>query len=87
MQAFVAGIEVHLKPGALDPQGQAVGAGLRSLGYVGVTDVRVGKHLRVRLEAEDEAAARAAVQRMCQELLANPVMETASFDVRPAPGP
>ncbi len=81
MPAFLAAIEVHLKPGALDPQGQAVGKGLRALGHAGVTDVRVGKHLRVRLEAADAAAARAEVERMCRELLANPVMETFSFDV------
>lgn len=85
MVPFVAEIEVHLKPGALDPQGQAVAAGLRSLGHTGVTDVRVGKHLRIRLEAEDESAARAEIQRMCRELLANPVMETVAFDVHPAP--
>lgn len=76
LPAFVAAIEVHLKPGALDPQGQAVGRGLRSLGHTGVTDVRVGKHLRVRLEASDLDAARTEVERMCRELLANPVMET-----------
>jgi len=83
--AFLAAIEVHLKPGALDPQGQAVGQGLRSLGHDGVTDVRVGKHLRVRLEAADLASARAEVERMCRELLANPVMESFAFDVAAAP--
>ena len=79
VEAFVAAIEVHLKPGALDPQGQAVGNGLRALGHAGVRDVRVGKHVRVRLEASDEAAARADVERMCRELLVNPVMETYAF--------
>ena len=85
MAAFLADVEVHLKPAALDPQGQAVGDGLRSLGHAGVTDVRVGKHLRIRLEAEDAVAARAEVERMCRELLANPVMETFAFDLRRAP--
>jgi phosphoribosylformylglycinamidine synthase subunit PurS len=84
MAAYEADVRVHLKPGALDPQGQAVAAGLRALGYAEVTDVRVGKHLRVRLEAVSAAEARAAVDRMCRELLANPVMETYAFDVRSA---
>ena len=79
--SFVAAIEIHLKPGALDPQGQAVSGGLRHLGHAGVRDVRVGKHVRVWLEAADEAAARADVERMCKELLVNPVMETYAFAV------
>ena len=81
---FTAELEIHLKPGALDPQGQAVAAGLRALGHAGVTGVRVGKHLRLGVEATDEAAAGAEVRRMCDELLANPVMETFSYRVRPA---
>ncbi len=76
MPVFVAAVEIHLKPGALDPQGQAVADGLRQLGHAGVRQVRVGKHVRLELEAEDAAGARAKVQRMCEELLANPVMET-----------
>ncbi len=86
MAAFLALIEIHLKPGALDPQGQAVGNGLRSLGHAGVRDVRVGKHIRLRLEASDAAAARTEVERMCAELLVNPVMETCAFQVRPDEG-
>ncbi len=78
---FTASVEIHLKPGALDPQGQAVGDGLRSLGYAGVREVRVGKHVRVQLQAADAAAAVQVVERMCQELLANPVMETYRFTV------
>lgn len=76
MPRFVAAVEIHLKPGALDPQGQAVGDGLRQLGHAGVREVRVGKHVRLQLEATDLAAARLEVERMCAELLANPVMET-----------
>ena len=59
----------------LDPQGQAVSHALHALGFADVGDVRVGKHLVVRLEAptRDEAAARARA--MCDRLLANPVTE------------
>lgn len=84
MPAFLAIIEVHLKPGALDPQGQAVEHGLHALGFAGVAGVRVGKHLRLRLDAADAAAAHQTVRRMCEELLANPVMETYSFEVTAA---
>ncbi len=89
MGRFLAAVEVHLKPAALDPQGQAVGAALHSLGHAGVRDVRVGKHLLIQLEAADAAAAEAEVERMCASLLANPVMETyrvAVTAVRPAGG-
>lgn len=82
MPRYVAAVAIHLKPGALDPQGQAVGAGLRSLGHAEVGDVRVGKHVVLRLEAAGEAEARAAVERMCEELLANPVMETYAIALR-----
>ena len=76
MAVFVAAVQIHLRPGALDPQGQAVGAGLQALGHAEVLAARVGKHVRLRLEAADAAAAQAAVERMCEELLANPVLET-----------
>jgi phosphoribosylformylglycinamidine synthase len=83
--AFLVAAEIHLKPGALDPQGQAVGAGLRALGHTEVEDVRVGKHVRLRVRAADADAARAAGERMCRQLLANPVLETYAVEVRPAP--
>ncbi len=96
MERFLVAVEIHLKPAALDPQGQAVAAALRSLGHDGVRDVRVGKHLLLQLEAEDASAAEAEAEKMCASLLANPVMEThriAVTAVRPArrrsraPGP
>ena len=76
MARFLVAVEVHLKPAALDPQGQAVAAALRSLGHDGVQDVRVGKQVLVQLEAVDASAAEAEAERMCASLLANPVMET-----------
>jgi len=81
---FVAALEIHLKPGALDPQGQAVAAALRALGRSEVAEVRVGKHVLIRLRADDEQAARSAAEAMAAELLANPVMETCAVDIRPA---
>jgi phosphoribosylformylglycinamidine synthase PurS subunit len=76
MPIYEAAVEIHLRPGVLDPQGQAVQAGLRALGHAEVEEVRVGKHVRLRLGAPDAAAARAVAERMCEELLANPVLET-----------
>jgi phosphoribosylformylglycinamidine synthase len=72
-----------LKPVVLDPQGDAVLAGLHQLGFVGVSGVRVGKYLEVSLEAADEPAAASLAERMCDRLLANPVIESYRFTVEP----
>lgn len=82
---FTAVVDVQLKPGVLDPQGQAVASGLRALGHAGVEDVRVGKQVRLRLRAADEREARDAVERMCRELLASPVLEDYRFTLRREP--
>lgn len=70
-------IAIHIVPrrGLLDPQGKAVADALHSLGFDSVDEVNVGRHLVVRMRAEDAGAARAAVTRMCEQLLANPVTE------------
>lgn len=59
----------------LDPQGKAVLGGLQNLGLNAVSDVRVGKHITLQIEAESEAAARQAAEEASKKLLANPVME------------
>jgi phosphoribosylformylglycinamidine synthase len=66
---------VRLKPGLLDPQGKAVEGSLPALGWTNVTDVRVGKHVELSVEAESEDAARAQVEEMARRLLSNPVIE------------
>lgn len=70
-------VAVHVLPrrGILDPQGKAVGDALRSLGFAGVTDVHVGRHLVIDTTADSADAAKAAVKSMCDRLLANPVTE------------
>jgi phosphoribosylformylglycinamidine synthase subunit PurS len=75
-------VHVALRSGIADPEGQTIGSGLRSLGYQSVNEVRSGKLLRISFEAVDHAAAEAAVDEMCRRLLANPVMETATWDLR-----
>lgn len=85
MSAFVATIRVRPKAEVRDPQGEAVAGALRSLG-VDVADVRTGKEIIVRFAASDEAAARAAANKMGDELLANPVIEEFVVQVVQAAG-
>ena len=66
---------VSLKSGLLDPQGKAVEGSLPALGWTNVSDVRVGKHIALTIEADDEAAARVQVAAMAERLLSNPVIE------------
>ena len=71
---------VRPKAGILDPQGEAVESSLRHLGFE-VGQARVGKVIDLELAAEDEAAARAAIERMCEQLLANPLIESYEIEV------
>jgi phosphoribosylformylglycinamidine synthase subunit PurS len=66
---------VSLKPGLSDPQGKAVEASLPALGWSNVSEVRVGKHIDLLVEAVDAAAARSQVDEMARRLLSNPVIE------------
>jgi len=68
-------VVVSLNEGLLDPQGKAVQDALPTMGWTNVTDVRVGKHVQLTVEAPDEAAARAQVDDMARRLLSNPVIE------------
>ncbi len=68
-------VVVMLKPGMADPQGRAVEDALPTMGWSGVTAVRVGKHVELTVEAEDEDAARALVEQIAGRLLSNPVIE------------
>jgi phosphoribosylformylglycinamidine synthase len=78
---WLAEVHVRLRPGIADPEGQTIAGGLRALGFSGVADVRAGKLLRLTFEAADRQAAEAAVAQMCSRLLANPVMETADWEL------
>jgi phosphoribosylformylglycinamidine synthase len=78
---WLAEVHVRLRPGIVDPEGQTISGGLRALGFSGVADVRAGKLLRLTFEAADRQAAEAAVAQMCSRLLANPVMETADWEL------
>jgi phosphoribosylformylglycinamidine synthase PurS subunit len=71
---------VRPKAGILDPQGEAVETSLKHLGFA-VGEARVGKVIDLELNAEDEAAARAEIGRMCEQLLANPLIESYEIEV------
>ena len=68
-------VNVSLKAGVLDSQGKAVHHALESLHFGNVSDVRVGKQIVLQLGESDESKARADVEKMCEELLANTVIE------------
>ena len=68
-------INVSLKAGVLDSQGKAVHHALDSLHFEGVSDVRVGKQIVIKLDTDDKTVAMAEVEKMCEEILANTVIE------------
>jgi phosphoribosylformylglycinamidine synthase subunit PurS len=70
-----ATVLVRPKPGILDPQGEAVEGALRQLGFA-VSEARVGRLVDVELDVDDAAAARVQLVRMCEQLLANPLIES-----------
>lgn len=84
MKTFRAVVEVELKPGTLDPQGQALAGVLRDLGFGGVGDVRVGKQIRLDVVAPSADEACRQVEAMCRRILANPVLETYRYRVEEA---
>jgi phosphoribosylformylglycinamidine synthase len=75
-----ATVLVRPKPGILDPQGQAVESSLRHLGFA-VADARVGKLVELEVETDDEAEARSQLERMCEQLLANPLIESYEIEL------
>lgn len=79
---YQAQIYVTLRPSVLDPAGTAVQSGLQHLGYDTVEQVRIGKYIELTLGAASEAAAREQLDQMCDQLLANPVVENYRFDLR-----
>ena len=75
MATYLAHVNVMLRPVINDPQGLAVRDGLHSLGFEGVTAVRVGKRIDITVDADTAEAAETQVREMCRQLLANPVIE------------
>lgn len=81
MPRFAATVDITHLPGILDPAGAVIDRALPALGYTNVTQVKVGKSIRLIVEADSEAAAGAQVDEMCHRLLANPVIEAFSISL------
>lgn len=77
-------VTVTLRDGILDTQGKAVEHALHSLGFTGVKNVRIGKHIEMDIDGVDAATAKKQADEMCKKLLSNPVME--NFQVTVAEG-
>ncbi len=75
-----ARVHITLKPGVLDPQGNAIGNALKSLGFEGVGEVRQGKVIEIEIADGDREAAHRTVDAMCTRLLANTVIETYAIE-------
>ena len=76
-------VQVMLRLDVLDPQGKAIGRALAALGFGGINEVRQGKLIELDLAETDPARARDQVDAMCKELLANPVIEDYTIDLKP----
>jgi phosphoribosylformylglycinamidine synthase subunit PurS len=75
-----ATVLVRPKQGILDPQGEAVGSSLRRLGFA-VAETRVGRVVDVEIDGDDPVAAREQLERMCEQLLANPLIESYEIEL------
>ena len=78
---MIARVIVTPKPVVNDPQGITVKQGLASLGFSEVSDVRIGKYIEVSLDVSSEHEARARVEEMCRQLLANHVIEDFRYNL------
>jgi len=76
-----ARIKITLKTGVLDPQGKAISHALDQLGFEGIGDVRQGKYIEVDLAETDPIKARAALEDMCERVLANTVIENYAIEL------
>lgn len=82
--SYKAEIVIMPMEAILDPQGKAVSRGLQNLDLEGVSNVRIGKHITMYVEAGSKSEAEAKVEEACRKLLANRLMETYSFTVQEA---
>ncbi len=79
---FKAEIDVMPHAALLDPQGKAVSNSMPNIGLPNIRDVRIGKHISMELEADNEAAAYEMVEIACKKLLANLIMESYTFTIK-----
>ncbi|AVH66569.1 phosphoribosylformylglycinamidine synthase [Nostoc sp. 'Peltigera membranacea cyanobiont' 213] len=78
---YLAKIFVTLRPSVLDPAGVAVQSGLQQLGYDNVEQVRIGKYIELTITSTEEKKARQDLDRICDQMLANTVIENYRFEL------
>ncbi len=78
---MIAKVYVTLKSGVLDPQGKAVKHSLATLGYNEVEDVRVGRLVELKIKDDSKEGAKERIKKMCEDLLANTVIESYKFEI------
>ncbi|MCD6567194.1 MAG: phosphoribosylformylglycinamidine synthase subunit PurS [Dehalococcoidia bacterium] len=78
---YLAKVYVILKPTVNDPQGLTIKGALHNLGFSEVSQVRAGKYIEIKIDGDGMDKTRERIGRMCHELLANPVIESYSFDL------
>lgn len=83
MPKFIADIDVMPLKALLDPQGKAVTGAMKNLHLPEIDNVRIGKHISLEVQADDESAARSKVDEACKKLLCNQIMEFYEFRLSP----
>lgn len=81
---FKANIDIMPLEALLDPQGKAVSQSMGNVGLSEITNVRIGKHITLFVEADSKEAASVKVDEACKKLLANQIMESYSFELEEA---
>jgi phosphoribosylformylglycinamidine synthase PurS subunit len=84
MMKFKAEIDVMPLEALLDPQGKAVSNSMKNIGLAEISNVRIGRHVRLFVEASDEAAAKSKVEDACKKLLSNAIMESYTYQIEKA---
>ena len=80
---FIANIDIMPQKALLDPQGKAVSASMINIGCTEISNVRIGKHITLEVEADNKNSAESKVETACKELLCNQIMEEYEFTINP----
>jgi phosphoribosylformylglycinamidine synthase subunit PurS len=79
---FLAEINIMPLKALLDPQGKAVTSSMKNIGFKTVSNVRIGKHITVELDADNEDEAKGIIDNSCKKILTNPIMESYEFVIK-----
>jgi len=81
---YIAEIDVMPLKALLDPQGKAVTMSMHNIGYKSVENVRIGKHITLTLDADNQEEASGKVEEACKKILSNPIMESYEYNIKEA---